>query len=962
MAAAAASSSVGVSGSSVYAVSEEKSNGTRLARLLVDVGTHVLRKVLHSVHPPATLQHVLNNNLRKLQSLKSRHVIFDDQWEKLFPTSGDPRPDSTTFDITLLHLLLREICHLTAPPTGWHKMPADGDVSREANIVRIKCFRNELCHSVSTGIATDQFEDKWNIVSSALVAMGIDQTEVDRLKTAPIDHDTERRIEEEVNKWKLDFEPRVETLEKKVWKLESGNWRTQELRSRLPDKLPEERMFGRTEKIKEVKDFVQSGKVAVVVITGGPGYGKTTVAKAVAHELTQPDNERTVLFCSLVTKRTFNEVATEMIHLCDRIHTHVPENPEQWLKDWSRQITTQVTFVLDNVDNVLESKDRSSFLNMLRTVRMSSTQNVTFVVTSRRTFNDDDLQPREVRLKVVSVEEAKNILISRVSDKGVRLKLSRAEKIVELCGCVPLALSIVGSLLSDYTEGRLIKQLEKQPLAVLQDDDSHERSMETAIKTSFDLLTHAGLKEAFILTSVFSGPFNSDAAEAVMKACSIPDSLPDSILRSFKNRSLLEQPSPRVYQMHPLIQAFAKKIGEVEYPHLVAAGEKLACAHFMSRLAENANRYWSKDSCRESLEAFRAERHNFEYFLQIYAQRRETKDGDIVESCQTFFNGLPQKCMYLEMCVLPRFFVSILERLLETYDPETHPVERVELLSLLGHEYRKAGEKEKYQHVMMEADEVHTKNHAKFETNALSEVFFRNSHVRFLSDKKDRNECGRIEEETEVVLQVSRDKLREHPERAATLLYAGIFEKRRKNWDKAKRKLNEALELFKTCLGKHFMTAQCHKNIADLYFFQQKSMGKTELDICFEHYAESIRILEDLGMIESKESILTVKNFGQCHMMKGNFNEAMSFLTKSEKVAEKELKPDHKWKVWITTSLATLYDKMRNVDQAKAVMREGLLMGKRLNLELHEMGYKDYIQEFITRYPKIFPESEFPSR
>ena len=176
------------------------------------------------------------------------------------------------------------------------------------------------------------------------------------------------------------------------------------------------------------------------------------------------------------------------------------------------------------------------------------------------------------------------------------------------------------------------------------------------------------------------------------------------------------------------------------------------------------------------MEAFRAERLNFEYFLQIYAQRREMKDGDIVESCQIFLNGLPQKCMYLVMCVLPRFYISILERLLETFDSETHPVERVELLCLLGHEYRKAGEKEKYQQVMMEADEIHTENHAKFETNALSEVFFRSSYVRLLSDKKDPRENARIGQETEAVLQVSRDKLGEHPERAANLLYAGIFE------------------------------------------------------------------------------------------------------------------------------------------------------------------------------------------
>ena len=207
MAAAAASFSAGASESSQYAVSEEKTNGTRLARLLVDVGTQVLRKILHSVHPPVTLRHVLNNNRGKLQSLKSRGVIFDDQWEKLFPTSGDP-PDSTMFDITLFHLLLREICHLTAPPTGWHKMPADGDVGLEANIVRIKCFRNELCHSVSTGVPNGEFEDKWNKISSSLKELqtSIYEKKIEDLKNDPIDHDLTQRVKEQIEQWKREHQ------------------------------------------------------------------------------------------------------------------------------------------------------------------------------------------------------------------------------------------------------------------------------------------------------------------------------------------------------------------------------------------------------------------------------------------------------------------------------------------------------------------------------------------------------------------------------------------------------------------------------------------------------------------------------------------------------------------------------------------------------------------------------------
>ena len=139
--------------------------------------------------------------------------------------------------------------------------------------------------------------------------------------------------------------------------------------------------------------------MSVVVITGGPGFGKTTVAKAVAHELAKPENKQTVLFCSLLSKETFNEVATEMIHSCRKIYTQLPRNPEQWLKDWSKQVQTQVTFVLDNADGVLESEDRNSFLSTLGAIRKLSKQNVTFVITSRKTLQDPDLPSKDVRLK-----------------------------------------------------------------------------------------------------------------------------------------------------------------------------------------------------------------------------------------------------------------------------------------------------------------------------------------------------------------------------------------------------------------------------------------------------------------------------------------------------------------------------------------------------------------------------------
>ena len=136
--------------------------------------------------------------------------------------------------------------------------------------------------------------------------MGLDQKDVDRLKTEPIDDDTERRVEEEVNKWKLEIGPPVESLEGDVLKMKGEMSRiqgslsaqnTSELTNCLPDKVAN--VFGRSEEIQQVIQPIVSNEVGIVVITGGPGFGKTTVANQVGHELAAIPERNAVLFCSL---------------------------------------------------------------------------------------------------------------------------------------------------------------------------------------------------------------------------------------------------------------------------------------------------------------------------------------------------------------------------------------------------------------------------------------------------------------------------------------------------------------------------------------------------------------------------------------------------------------------------------------------------------------------------------------
>ena len=164
------------------ASSKEKTNGSKLSRLLVDGGTTVLRSVFDTHHPPANLAADLNACYFILINLLRRRILNGHQWDKLFPGSG-AAPDSNTFDITLLFLLLTNICGLTPPHTGWHCKPLPSDTSREANLARIKFFRNQLYgHITTTGIDELMFNALWQEISAVLVSLGLRQAEIDRLK------------------------------------------------------------------------------------------------------------------------------------------------------------------------------------------------------------------------------------------------------------------------------------------------------------------------------------------------------------------------------------------------------------------------------------------------------------------------------------------------------------------------------------------------------------------------------------------------------------------------------------------------------------------------------------------------------------------------------------------------------------------------------------------------------------
>ena len=963
--------------SAVLGASEEKTNGTRISRLLIDGGTHVSRMYFDSLHPPGTsLLQVLNNSRILLEDLKKRRVIRDAQWEKLFPPSG-VLPDTKAFDITLLHLLIRGIYHPTLHWSVWNAMPADSDQTSLANIIRIRCFRNNLSHRSSTGIPGDEFDDLWDKISSALVALGLDQTEIDRLKTEPIEHDTPR-VKEEDELWRVaqELQERLENVERDVQQLKDqmsnilvSKQTALELSSYRPDEVTN--VFGRDEEIDKVVELIKTGKEAAVLITGGPGFGKTTVANKAAHELAKPGQDRTVFFCNIMSMKTVDEVATRMSLTCSKHLTQLSENPSLRLLNWSKQVESRVTFVLDNADDVLDRNgdDCNKFWRFLGDCRTLSKQNVNFIITSRLECNHLTLQTENVRLGCLSIEEANKVVSARmrVSNLGSTVqKLSKAEKLVELCGYVPLALCVAGSLLSKgvYTEGELIKRLEEEPTDVLQCDrrPTNETSVAKSIMTSLLALDDCE-RQAIILLCSFPGSFNADAAKFVISnACSaISENQSMSILGELVDRSLVDQSRSHRYEIHALIKASAKKFGQEKYPQLFAEGEKMACAYFMSCLHENARLYWSKDTCKASTESFSKDRHNFEYFLGVYAQGMDKNDPEIANICKMVLQDFLQTCMYLEMCLSPRVYVQFLESLLKSFkEAEIQCVHVVEIMCLLGHETRKVGQKEEYKEYMEEAKKLYSEKSSEFSRNPISEVFYMNSYADFVSKQGDPAKTDDIWKLSQITLKTCDEKLEvNHPEKASTLLLAGRFAKLKRKRSEAEGKYEQALKLFLERLGKHVKTVNALKEIGDFFL-----SGKTEEDLekALGCYKQAEQMMHDMGMESNPQNIHILKNYGICFRKRGNFPEARKYILKAYNVAETELEADHMWKVMIKNRLAVLHEDIAkveetedNLDKASTLYKEAIEMLQRLKAESNHEGIRtrqDYGM-FLMRRGKV---------
>ena len=192
----------------VLRFSKGRDNYQRLARLLISGGTVLLREAFDIKCPPSNLSTTLQNPATK-RLLKAARLTKP-QWDCLYPSPG-MYGKSTDFDITLLFRLLRTICGLAPPVTGWDALPTSTDDSLEADLARIKYYRNSIYGHVNENmeISDDEFSVLWRELSGALVRVAGQispakakewQNAIDTFLRDPLTEE-EKRNEQELQRW-----------------------------------------------------------------------------------------------------------------------------------------------------------------------------------------------------------------------------------------------------------------------------------------------------------------------------------------------------------------------------------------------------------------------------------------------------------------------------------------------------------------------------------------------------------------------------------------------------------------------------------------------------------------------------------------------------------------------------------------------------------------------------------------
>ena len=310
---------------------------------------------------------------------------------------------------------------------------------------------------------------------------------------------------------------------------------------------------GRTDYIQEIEAVLQQGKI--VAVNGMGGVGKSALAIHVGHRLT-PQFPDAQLYVDLRGQSEFplepQKVLIQFLQaLTGRDESQLPTDLDGLTGQYRSVLSNQkALIVLDNTRDKLQIEQL-----------LPGSASCGVITTSRQPLGSLP-GAQLLKLEAMSPQEGLDYLKQQLGLVRVEAELAAAQKIVDLCGRLPLALAIAGGALKEETTWTLTDygarlRDEQRRLERLQLDD-------LSVRASFNL-SYARLAETeqqlFAVTGWLPGvDFGEAVAAAVMEW---ETETTQETLRRLVRVRVLEGREGGRYQFHDLMRLFAREQLEV---------------------------------------------------------------------------------------------------------------------------------------------------------------------------------------------------------------------------------------------------------------------------------------------------------------------------------------------------------------------------------------------------------------
>ena len=373
-------------------------------------------------------------------------------------------------------------------------------------------------------------------------------------------------------------------------------------------------------KLMDLLDFSSDTDVRIVNIVGSPGFGKSTLAVHVGDQMVKQGVE--VHYVNMGEYQGGQNIDIQ-IELAEKILRAADYSSDRYtfedLIKWLRKLFWNSLIIIDDCDNLVHN-NRTTFFHALEKI-VEQTPRIKVLITSREVTIHLEYV-RRYRIYELS-KRASCELFEQILPVGTNLTTTEIEEIAKLTGNAPLALQIVGALLSSPnppSPSYIIGELNSRPITLLSHEDlQHEHKLNVSISLSYRYLSPEMQMISQYLAK-FPGSFNLEAANTIVicgQVCSKNISQNESpvtkTLRSLTSRSLIEFNliKKQRFTFHRLIMEFLR---EMQVSHSNKAEFNSNFQRYYSSLLKRTIKEFEVDY-EVGLHSLKIDRHNYQQIL-----------------------------------------------------------------------------------------------------------------------------------------------------------------------------------------------------------------------------------------------------------------------------------------------------------------------------------------------------------